>query len=537
MNIAHLEMTTPEQASSGVVIRNLRKTFGGVPALDDVSLDIRPGEIHGLLGENGSGKSTLIKVLAGFHDPDQGSLNVNGNDIPLPLAPGQFQQLGFAFVHQDLGLIPALSVLENLKLPYFATSNQLKVSWSELYRDAESIFARYEVDIDPHLLVSDLSPVERSLLAIIRAVESIARTGVDAKPGILLVLDEPTVYLPQREVATLFRLLRQVTAQGTGVLFVSHDLDEVLEICDRVTVLRDGRLIDTVATTELTKSQMVVLIVGHETSGQPQRPHGGAINEPAGTPAILATDVSSKTRVYVQQASGAVLDQVSFTVDTGEILGATGLAGSGFQELPYVLYGAVEIATGTISLGGKHLDLRRLRPNRAVSEGMILVPGNRQADGCVQSLSISENISLPRITRYFKNFILRYRNEWAVTQALLERFTVHPADPQLSIGNLSGGNQQKVLLAKWLQIEPQLLLLDEPTQGVDVGAREEIFKILRGEVARGASIVCASSDHEQLATICDRVLVFAKGKIVREIRGEDLTKEEITRQCLMSLPT
>lgn len=510
---------------AGVLVRGLRKSFGGIPALDDVSLDVRRGEIHGLLGENGSGKSTLIKVLAGFHVPDAGELTVDGEPVPLPLAAGQFQQLGFAFVHQDLGLIPSLSVLENLRLPDFATARTLRLSWRTMRRDAAAVLADYGVELDPDARVSDLAPVERSLLAIVRAVDSIAGAGRD-RPGSLLVLDEPTVYLPQREVDMLFRLLRQVTAQGIGVLFVSHDLDEVLEICDRVTVLRDGRLIDTVDAKALTKAAMVRLIIGHDSQQRPPRQRSAVLAQQSQPPAAEVT-----------QARGEVLAGASFRVASGEILGVTGLAGSGFTEVPYVLYGAAANRSGTLTLGEHSIDLARLRPNRAVDEGIILVPGNRQVDGLVQSLSLTENVTLPRITDFFKTFVLRHRAERSVARTVLDRFTVRPNRPELPVASLSGGNQQKVLLGKWLQIAPRLLLFDEPTQGVDVGAREEIFQILRGETARGAGIVCASSDHEQLAIICDRVLVFARGEVVGELSGDELTKEEITRQCLMSVPT
>jgi len=346
--------------------------------------------------------------------------------------------------------------------------------------------------------------------------------------GVVLVLDEPTVYLPQREVDSLFRLIRQVTTQGVGVLFVSHDLDEVLDICDRVTVLRDGRLVDTVHAQDLTKTDMIRLIIGHDPDERAERRPAapGGSSPSAAEPLVCAR---------IEAATGDVLHGVSFTVNSGEILGVTGLAGSGFTEVPYVLYGASSSGSGALSLGGRRLDLSRLHPNRAVDAGIILIPGNRQVDGCVQSLSVSENVTLPLIAQFFNGFLLRHREEKAAARVLLERFTVKPNDPELLMGNLSGGNQQKVLLGKWLQIAPTLLLFDEPTQGVDVGAREEIFKILRGETARGAGIVCASSDHEQLASICDRVLIFARGSIIQELSGTELTKEEITRQCLMSV--
>jgi ribose transport system ATP-binding protein len=508
----------PDPGRTGVRVAGLGKSFAGVPALADVDLEIRRGEIHGLLGQNGSGKSTLIKVLAGFHEPDTGELTVDRREVPLPLAPGVPQSLGFAFVHQDLGLIPTLSVLENLRLPYFASSRTPKIAWGAMHEEAKLVLARYGVELDPRAQVSDLMPVEKSMLAIIRAVDSIEGDG---QAGSLLVLDEPTVYLPQREVDVLFRLVRQVADSGTGVLFVSHDLDEVMTICDRVTVLRDGRLVDTVATSSLTKSEMVRLIVGHDPS--------------AGAPPPLPGETqAAPVAARVEHARGEVVDDVSFDVHEGEILGVTGLAGAGFAELPYLLYGASTGGTGTLSVGGRSLGLAGLRPGTAVGEGVILVPGNRQVDGCVGSLSLTENVTLPLLGRFFRRFALRHRAEKDYTSGLLERFTVSPRDPDLPVESLSGGNQQKVLLAKWLQLAPRLLLFDEPTQGVDVGAREQIFRILREETARGAAVVCASSDHEQLALICDRVLVLARGRVAHELTGDQITKQEITRRCLTS---
>jgi ribose transport system ATP-binding protein len=305
-------------------------------------------------------------------------------------------------------------------------------------------------------------------------------------------------------------------------------LDEVLDICHRVTVLRDGRLVGTKARTDLTKKQLVQLIVGRNLP-----PPRVAQHEQAPATRVQARRVAA----VVSMASGEVVDNVSFDLACGEVVGVTGLAGSGFAELPYLLYGATR-GTGTLELTGRApVALRRLRPNRAVQEGIILVPGNRQKDGCVQSLSVSENISLPTINRFFTKMIVRHRREYAATRDVLTRFRVRPPDPHLRTGNLSGGNQQKVLLGKWLQLAPTLLLFDEPTQGVDVGAREEIFALLREETGRCAAVLCASSDHEQLATICDRVLIFARGRVVHELRGEHLTKQEITRQCLMSQPS
>jgi ribose transport system ATP-binding protein len=504
-----------------VVVTGLTKSFNEQPALDGVSITIERGEIHGLLGQNGSGKSTLIKVLAGFHAPDAGELAVDGREIELPMRPGVLRELGFAFVHQDLGLIATISVLENLRMTSLAEARG-PIRWRRMHREAREVLQRYGIDIDTRALVEELTPVQRSMLAIVRAVESVS--GSDrAQVGALLVLDEPTVYLPQREVDTLFALVRQVAALGVGVLFVSHDLDEVLEICDRVTVLRDGRLADTVPVEGITKAALVELIVGHEVAEHHSLDRSAREIEGHGDP------------LRIEHASGRVLDDVSFELRPGEIVGVTGLAGSGFDELPYLLFGAVPVASGTMTVpSGAEIGLKHLTPRRAETEKIGLIPGDRQSDACVQDMTLSENVTLPVVGDFFSGFRLRHDHERSYSTELLERFLVHPPEPDMRAGDLSGGNQQKVVLAKWLQTSPRLLLLDEPTQGVDIGARAQIFVMLRDQADNGAAIVCASSDHEQLAALCDRVLIFSRGRLVVELAGHQLTKQEITEQCLIN---
>jgi ribose transport system ATP-binding protein len=510
----------PEGATPRLELRGLSKSFGGTHALRDVGLSVLPGEVHGLLGENGSGKSTLIKILAAFHDPDAGELYVDGEHVRLPLAPGKFRELGMSFVHQDLGLVGSLSVLENLRVAEIASSrSRLGISWRRERRRARETFERYGVRIDPSALVADLKPVERALLAIVRALEEIRAVG---RGHGLLVLDEPTVFLPKEGVERLFALIRDAAAGGASILFVSHDLDEVREITDRVTVLRDGALVGTVGTRDTSETRFVEMIIGRQLAALPDVEHADLTERRVG--------------VSVEGLTGASVKDVSFEMHEGEIVGLTGLLGSGFEEVPHLLYGARQAATGTLNLRDEVIELRRLTPSTAVRSGLALIPADRKTDGSVGSLPVVENLALSVLDRYFNGVSLERRKMRRETGALMGEFDVRPNDPALPYGLLSGGNQQKALLAKWFQTEPRLLLLDEPTQGVDVGARQQIFGLLRTAVEeRGMHVLCASSDYEQLSLLCDRVLVFGRGRIWRQLVGEEVTKERIIEQSYAAM--
>jgi ribose transport system ATP-binding protein len=499
-----------------VRVRGITKMFGGQRALDDVSLTIMPGEVHGLLGENGSGKSTLIKVLSGFHAPDRGTLEVAGRDVPLPLPPGQQRELGFEFVHQDLGLVPSLTVTENLVLGEIAASRRAAYSWRAARQRAATTFARYGVDIDPDAIVETVRPVDRAMLAIVRAVESLGDATAGGAGATLLVLDEPTVFLPEQEVRRLFSLVRRITAGGSSVLFVSHDLDEVREITDRVTVLRDGRTSGTVVTSEISRRELVTMIIGREPAEHQQ--------------AATGTGVRREVVLSVRDLCHGGLSDVSFDLHAGEVLGFAGLVGSGYDDVLYSLFGAAPGATGTVAAGDRTIDIATLTPRRAMALGMALVPGDRKNAGSVGTLSLAENINLTVLGRYFRGGRLRHGRLRDNVARLIAEFDVRPAVPELDYGSFSGGNQQKALMAKWQQTAPKVLLLHEPTQGVDVGARQQIFDMIRGSTASGSTI-CASSEYEQLESICDRVGIFVRGRLVAFVTGDDITKARIAELC------
>lgn len=499
-------------------IEHLSKRFGGAVALNDVSLSVRAGEVHGLLGSNGSGKSTLIKILAGFHAPEPGArIALFGKRLSLPVQGPEARAAGLAFVHQNLGLIPSLTVTENLRLSELSTAENWAIDWGREYDRAAEVFARYDLALDPRAEVGALSASQQALLAIVRAVEELrAHSG---EPG-LLVLDEPTPFLPRAGVEQLFALVRRATAEGAAVVFVSHDVDEVREITDRATILRDGHLIDTVVTAQTSHDGFVERIIGRGMSA-----YAGAAKP---VPAAEAT-------IRVEGLAAPGLGPVDIEMREGEILGLTGLIGSGADAVPAALYGARPGAAGRLRLGRRSLRLASLTPERALAERIAYLPADRLGQAGVGSLPVAENVALPVLDRLRRAAGLFGADILAHAARLGREAGVKPADPALPLSALSGGNAQKALVAKWLQIAPRLLLLDEPTQGVDVGARQDIWDALDRAAEGGTAVLIASTDYDQLAQLCHRVLIFSRGRVMAELSGAELTKDHIAEHCYRSV--
>lgn len=511
----------PSRGAPTLRVEGISKTFRATRALDNVALDVRPGEIHGLLGTNGSGKSTLIKILAGYHAPDPGGrMSFNGEEVALPLAASDFRRLGMSFVHQNLGLLPSLTVLENLRLKQIALSPGMHLNWRRERAEGEAILDRYGLHVPHWRRVDELSAVNRALLAIVRAFEEI-REGCEAtgKPGLVL-LDEPTPFLPEEGVERLFKLMREIAASGSSVLFISHDIDEVMEITDRATILRDGRVSGEVETKKASHDEMIELIIGRTLAPAGDRTDAAATFAPGGS-------------IRGLEADG--IAPFSIDIGKGEVIGLTGLIGAGYDRIPYLVFGASPATAGELVLDLGALPLAGMTPARAIAENLALLPGDREAQSGVPSLSIADNMLLPDVSEWFRGGRLRNRGMRKEAQRLGEAYEVRPNDPDLPLAALSGGNAQKVLIARWMKRKPRLLLLDEPTQGVDVGTRARIFDAIAAEAQTGMSVVCASSDAEQLARICDRVLVFARGRVVRELTGAQVSKDHITQACYASL--
>lgn len=509
-------------------IKNMSKIFGGTKALDGVTFDVRPAEVHGLVGENGSGKSTLIKILSGFHVPEAGSeIEVAGEPVALPMSAASLQRLGLRFVHQDLTLAPTLTVAENLFVDELSTRPSWLLRSSVLRRRAREQLAQFGRPLDPAARVASLSAADQAHLAIVRAVSGLREhhSAQRSRPGVL-VLDEVTAFLPSAGRAQLFDLIGEIVAQGDSVLFVSHYLDEVLKITSQITVLRDGQLVSTMRTDEIDSGGLVEMIIG-------QRVGNGALGSPAPT-AAQATELAPAA--VITGLTGKIVTGLDFSVRAGEVLGITGLMGSGFDEVLPLLFGAEAASSGRLRLGERDLELAAMTPAAATAEGIAFVPEDRHRAGSVGALTVEENLTLQVISRYQRGALRRSQLR-RDTLALLDEFDVRPREPRAKMSSLSGGNQQKVIMAKWLAMEPSLLLLHEPTHGVDVGSREQILQRVR-EVAknRNIAVLCASSDPEQLNDLCDRVLVLARGRVVAELTGRALTKDSIVESSYLTMP-
>jgi ribose transport system ATP-binding protein len=506
-------------AGDALVVEKLSKRFGGALALDNVDLTVRRGEVHGLLGSNGSGKSTLIKILAGFHAPEPGGrISLFGQDLSLPVRAEDAKSLGLAFVHQTLALLPTLSVTENFRLTRLASEPDWRISWAREHAAVGETLERYGLRLDPRAPVASLSAAEQAMFAIVRAAEDLG--PAEGGRGRLLVLDEPTPFLPKVGVEQMFALVRRMVREGASVIFVSHDIGEVMEITDRATILRDGALVDVLETRRATASDFVERIVGRAV-------------KPFHVHALASAKREAAARVEGLKAGA--LGPVSFEVGKGEILGLAGLIGSGFDRVCGALYGAERAQAGRLVVDGDGLRLDDMDPPTALAAGVVFLPADRLKAAGVGALPVLENVLLPVLGKMRNAFGLDRRRMWRAALQLGHDFHVRPNAPNLPLSALSGGNQQKALMGKWLQTKPKLILLDEPTQGVDVGARQQLFAALDAASLHGAGIAVASTDFEQLAQICHRVLIFARGQIVAELTGHHVTKDSIAECCYHSM--
>lgn len=475
-------------------LRGVSKVFQGQWALRDVDLELRTGEVHALLGQNGSGKSTLIKILAGYHSPERGA-EATRNGVPFHLgSPAAAYEAGLRFIHQDLAVIGELDVAENLGLgqPY---SGRLWLSSRKERELAAGSFAEYGIDIDPNVKLRSLGPALHTMTAMIRALRH-------ADPSTcLLVLDEPTAALSDAEAATLFTLIARIRDRGGCILYVTHRLQEVTRIADRVTILRDGRRIASKTTAGMSHDDLVELIVG-----RPVDAFYGEVVEPR-----------DDVRLDVERVRGKVVHDVSVRIHAGEVVGVTGLTGSGADELINLIYGSLQRLGGLVRLDGHSVE--EASPTAGVASGMAFAPADRKRRGGIGAWSLRENLTLPRLRPRGPLKWLSGRPERREALDWLKRVNVVPPEPDATFSSLSGGNQQKVVLARALRCEARLLLLEEPTAGVDVGAKAAIYHMLADVARAGTAILLVSSDVEELAAICDRVLVMRGGIIVSEMSG------------------
>ena len=500
-----------EPADPWVSVRNLSKTFGAFRVLHDVSFDVYPGEIHALVGQNGSGKSTLVKVLSGVHPADPGSvIRVGGTRLSNPVPPQELKRYGLAFVHQDLGLVDECSVLENIRLGQFSVRRfSRRIEWRAERQAAEQTLARLHCAIDPSQLVGSLPLGDKALVAVGRALQSLL-DGAGC-----LVFDESTRALPRENLPDFYATIKRLAAAGTAIVIVSHRLDEVLALSDRVTVLQDGRVVTGGRpTAELTESALAQLLLGRELELLEERP--GAARSPARQSGGLSgRGLSSK-----------FLRSVDFHIAPGEIVGVTGATGSGHSDLPYVLAAARPSCAGTVEIADRVFDLSAATPGQLIEAGVALVPEDRTHEGLALELTAQENLTLPRVKRRGRILL---RSTWQADEFAdaAEMLGIVPASRHLLCSAFSGGNQQKILLAKWLLNRPTVLLLHEPTQAVDVGARMDILRAIRSAAARGISVLISSAEPQDLAAVCDRVVVLRSGVLTAELVS-DISADAIT---------
>ncbi len=476
--------------------------FGGQEVVKGVDLQLNAGEVHAIVGENGAGKSTVAKLIAGVHQPTAGVIRLNDKPIVLE-NPRHAIHLGIALIHQEPLTFPDLDVAENIFVGHQPLRNRLSgVDWPSMRARAKTILDELGVLIDPRALVSDLSVADQQMVELACALSH------DAK---VLLMDETTASLTPKEVAELFAIVRKLKAQGKAIAFVSHHLDEIFEIADRITVMRDGEKVGELIPSETTIDELIRLMVGRSVDATAKR-----TQRLVDIPPILRVDKLTRTGQF---------RDVSFEVRPGEIVGLAGLVGAGRTEVCRTLFGIDRPTSGTISIDGKPVTIRR--PSDAMSLGIAFVPEDRQHEGLLMPMTIEQNATLSILGRLSKLGWIDTKRERSLAQEFAEKLQTAFRSVSQPVKELSGGNQQKIVLAKWLLTEPRLLILDEPTRGVDVGAKDQVHRLILELVDQGLAILVVSSDLPELLALCDRVVVMKEGVVIRELSRDEATPERV----------
>jgi ribose transport system ATP-binding protein len=507
-------LANPEREASAtppfLAVSNIRKAYGGVQALKGVSLTLEAGEVHGLVGANGAGKSTLIRILAGLAHSDGGEVAVDGTIATID-NPARATELGMNFIHQELAFVPGMTVLENIMLGLPKKKRLGMVDWKAIARDVEPVARRVGITASLDAEVKDLSTAENWLINICRALIRKAR---------LIVMDEPTASLSAAESETLFRIIEDLRESGVAILYVSHRLDEILRLCRRVTVFRDGNSVSVLENDELTRAGLVNAIVG------------GAVEQLAHERLTIAQDVALSVRGMTRLPK---VNDISLDLHRGEVLGIGGLVGAGRSELVRLIYGADRPDSGSMTLDGQPFAPKT--PAAAVKAGMGLVPEERRAEGLLLSKSVAFNLQLANLLNIVRSPalpLIDYSKRETLSAQIVRDLAVKTPNIETPVGLLSGGNQQKVVIGRWLLRAPKILILDEPTRGVDIGARADIHRLIRDLAARGMAVLVVSSEPDELPDLCDRVLVMAEGRIVRELTGTNITRNAIVEASYAS---
>ncbi|WP_019133150.1 sugar ABC transporter ATP-binding protein [Peptoniphilus obesi] len=481
-------------------MQNISKSFPGVKALDDVHLNVYAGEVMALLGENGAGKSTLMKILSGVYKKDAGSIIYKGQEIEVS-SPAESTRMGIAIIHQELNLIDHMKVYENVYLGREITNSLGILNKSEMIKNTKRVLDKLNIDIDPNDKVGSLSIAQQQMVEIAKALL------VDAN---IIILDEPTDTLTDKEADILFSIVNELKEQKIGIVFISHKLDEIFKICDRVTILRDGKFIDERLVSEIDEDLIIKMMVGRDL--EEQYPH---------------VDVEGKEMLRLENLKNKYIDDVSFTINSGEIVGISGLVGAGRTELAKTIYGAYKLDSGSIYLDGESLNIKS--PKDALNKGIVYVSEDRKGESLIISMGVTENITLSALNKFIKKIAISNSKEKKAAKDYVERIRIKTPNLKQKVKNLSGGNQQKVAIAKSLLTEPKLLILDEPTRGIDVGARREIYEILNDIKKENKAIMIISSDMQEVLGVCDRIIVMNDGR-----KKAELTREEASQEKIMS---
>jgi rhamnose transport system ATP-binding protein len=489
-------------------LKNISKSFSGVEVLHHVSLTLRPGEVHALLGENGAGKSTLVKVITGVHQPDSGEILLDGNPVHFR-DTWETRQAGITAIYQELSLFPDLDVAENIFVGYQPTAAGGRIDWRKLYKKADELLNSLGVHLDLRQKARSLSIAQQQMVEIARAFSLNAR---------ILIMDEPTSSLTLNEVADLFRLVRRLREEGKAIIFISHRLEELFEIADRVTVLRDGTYVDTRSIEDVTRDDLIRMMVGRTISN--------LFPKQDVKPGEVVLEAENLTR------AGAFRD-ISFTLRKGEILGMAGLVGAGRTNVARAIFGVEPATGGRIKIDGREVTVTS--PQQAIELGLAYVPEDRQLHGLIPAMHITSNISLPMLREFSRSGWLNFKKERRASYEAARQMEVRANNIWQRARELSGGNQQKVVLAKWLATQPRILILDEPTRGIDVGTKAAVHALMSKLASEGMAILMISSELPEVLGMSDRILVMHEGQMTAQFTREEATQEKIITAATQSV--
>jgi ribose transport system ATP-binding protein len=504
-----------------LAVRGISMSFDGKWALRDVDLTIPEGTIHGLIGHNGSGKSTLVRILAGYYNQTAGTVHLGSEELPAGSPPSR-QKLGLRFVHQELGLVPQFTALENFGLGGgYDKTRWRTINWSRQERRLRDVMEMLHSEVPLDEPVSKLSAVQRSLIAIARAIGA----GAGPESARLLVLDEPTTTLEGPETEQLFHVVRTLRDSGIGVIYISHHLSDVIDLCSEVTVLRDGRVVERLQTEGTSRARLVSALLGPAA----EQPEGAIELADAGTAGPRPGAAENAPAYVVEGLRSSLLDGIDLTVCHGECVCVLGLTGSGREQLAYAAAGAIAAEADKIEIDGQ--PIASLDPHSCREQGVALIPGNRLPGSMVKDFSLRENLTFASLHENVKHLgAVDRRSELQVTRSWIERFDIKPDDPNFSSRHMSGGNKQKMILAKWLNLEPAIMIIDEPTAGVDVGAAKALLGTLRVIADGGAALLVSTSEIEDALELADRILILHDGQIRAELRRDE---DEFSERSVM----